>query len=206
MKTLLLSTVFMVISAAMMAGEGYKIGDKATDFKLKNTDGKYLSLKDFPDAKGFVVVFTCNKCPYAVAYQDRIIALDKKYKAKGYPVIAVNPNDPSVEPADAYEAMVTRAKEKGYTFPYLYDEKHSVYKTFGATNTPHFYILQKNPSGDLIVKYIGTIDDNYQNADAVQKPYIENALEALLNNKEPNPNYTKAIGCSIKAKPAEASL
>lgn len=205
MKTIL-SAVLFFFAAAAIAGEGYKVGDKATDFKLKNVDGKYVSLKDFPNAKGFVVVFTCNHCPYAIAYQDRLIALDKKYKAKGYPVIAINPNDPSVQPADSYEAMVTRSREKGFTFPYLYDEKHSVYKSYGATNTPHLYILKKDKAGELIVKYIGTIDDNYQNADAVQKPYVENALEALLNNQEPNPSFTKAIGCSIKSKPAEAKL
>ena len=205
MKTIMsLFLAFLAIN--LFAGEGLKVGDKASDFKLKNVDGKLVSLADFKDAKGFVVVFTCNNCPYAKAYQDRIIALDKKYKQKGYPVVAVNPNDPAVEPADSYENMVKRAKEKGYTFPYLYDESHQVYRKYGATNTPHFYVLQKNSSGDLIVKYIGTIDDNYQNANDVQKPYIENAIEALLQNKEPDPNFTKAIGCSIKAKPSSAQL
>ena len=205
MKTIM-SIVLIFLAANLIAGEGYKVGDKASDFKLKNVDGKYVSLADFKDAKGFVVVFTCNNCPYAKAYQDRIIALDKKYKAKGYPVVAINPNDPSVEPGDSYENMVKRSKEKSYSFPYLYDEKHSVYRTFGATNTPHFYILQKNKSAELVVKYIGSIDDNYQDASAVQKPYIENAIEALLQNKEPDPSFTKAIGCGIKAKPAAAQL
>lgn len=200
MKTIITSVLaFLTISAFAGEGSGLKVGDKASDFKLKNVDGKYVSLADFPKAKGFVVVFTCNNCPYAKAYQDRLISLDKKYKAKGYPVIAINPNDPEVEPGDSYEAMVTRAKEKSYSFPYLYDESHQVYQKFGATNTPHIYVLQKS-GNDLIVKYVGTIDDNYQDAAAVQKPYLENALEALLNNKEPNPNTTKAIGCGVKAK------
>jgi peroxiredoxin len=201
-----MSAALLFLAVNLIAGEGYKVGDKATDFKLKNVDGKLVSLSDFPDAKGFVVVFTCNNCPYAKAYQDRLISLDKKYKAKGYPVVAINPNDPSVEPGDSYDAMVKRAKEKGYTFPYLYDDKHQVYKSYGATNTPHIYILQKSKGDALIVKYIGSIDDNYQDASSVQKPYIENAIEALLNNKEPDPSFTKAIGCSIKAKPAEANL
>jgi peroxiredoxin len=205
MKTIM-SAVLVFLAVNLMAGEGYKVGDKATDFKLKNVDGKFVSLADFPDAKGFVVVFTCNNCPYAKAYQDRLISLDKKYKTKGFPVVAINPNDPSVEPGDSYDAMVKRAAEKAYTFPYLYDDKHKVYKSYGATNTPHIYILQKNKDNTLIVKYIGAIDDNYQDASAVQKPYIENAIEALLNNKEPDPGFTKAIGCSIKAKPAEANL
>ncbi len=206
MKTIMTS-VFAFLALSIFAGEGsgLKVGDKASDFKLKNVDGKHVSLTDFPGAKGFVVVFTCNNCPYAVAYQDRLISLDKKYKAKGYPVIAINPNDPEVEPGDSYEAMVKRAKEKNYTFPYLYDESHQVYKKYGATNTPHIYVLQKSSGGDLVVKYIGTIDDNYQDAGAVQKPYLDNAIEALLSNKEPSPSSTKAIGCSIKAKKQDAA-
>ena len=205
MKTIA-SSVFILMAVNLFAGEGYKVGDKASDFKLKNVDGKTISLADYPEAKGYIVVFTCNNCPYAKAYLDRIVALDKKYKNKGYPVIAINPNDPSVEPADSYENMVKLAKEEGLTFPYLYDDKHTTYKVYGATNTPHIYILQKNKSGEPVVKYIGTIDDNYQDPSAVKKPYIENAVEALLNNKEPEPNTTKAIGCSVKAKRDQASL
>ena len=199
MKTIM-SSVLIFVAVNLLAGEGYKVGDKAADFKLKNVDGKLVSLADFPSAKGFVVVFTCNNCPYAKAYQDRIIALDKEFKAKGFPVIAINPNDPSVEPGDSYDAMVTRAKEKGYTFPYLYDEKHNVFAQYGATRTPHTFVLKKNQQGELIVKYIGAVDDNYQDATAVTQPYIENALNALLNNKEPEPNFTKAVGCSVKSK------
>lgn len=202
MKTMM-SLIFMFLAVTVMAGEGLKVGDKATDFKLKNVDGKLISLADFPNAKGFVVVFTCNNCPYAKAYQDRIISLDKEYKAKGFPVIAINPNDPAVEPADSYEAMVSLAKEKGYTFPYLFDAKHEVFKKYGATNTPHTYILKKNAQGELIVKYIGAVDDNYQDATAVKQPYIENALDALLSNKEPETTYTKAVGCKVKSKPEQ---
>jgi peroxiredoxin len=205
MKTIM-TIMLAFVALNLLAAEGLKVGDKASDFKLKNVDGKYVSLSDFKDAKGFVVVFTCNDCPYAKAYQDRLISLDKKYKSKGYPVIAVNPNDPSVAPGDSYDKMVTRAKEKSYSFPYLFDESHQVYKKFGTTNTPHAYILQKQASGDLVVKYIGTIDDNYQDQSAVKKRYIEDAIEALLQNKEPEPSFTKAIGCSVKAKPASAQL
>jgi len=202
MKTIA-STILILLAANLLAGEGYKVGDKAADFKLKNTDGKIVSLADYSNAKGFVVVFTCNNCPYAKAYQDRIIALDKEYKVKGFPVIAINPNDPAVEPADSYDAMVLRAKEKGYTFPYLFDAKQEVYKTYGATKTPHAYVLKKDAQGQLIVKYIGAVDDNYQDASAVKQPYLQNALDALLNNKEPEPNFTKAVGCGVKAKTAQ---
>jgi peroxiredoxin len=178
---------------------GYIVGDKATDFNLKNVDGKYVSLKDFPNAKGFIVVFTCNHCPYAKAYQDRIIELDKKYKNKGYPVIAINPNDPQLVPDDSYDAMVTRAKEKGYTFPYLLDEKQNIYRQYGASHTPHAFLLQKE-NGALVVKYIGAIDDNYQDASKVTTPYLANAVDALLAGNSPNPAFTKAIGCGIKDK------
>ena len=128
-------------------------------------------------------------------------ALDKEYKAKGFPVIAINPNDPAVEPGDSYDAMVIRSKEKGYTFPYLFDPSNKIYRTYGATNTPHAYVLKKNANGQLIVKYIGALDDNYQDASAVKVPYIENAIKALLSGKDPEPKTTKAIGCSIKSKP-----
>jgi peroxiredoxin len=199
MKTTM-SILLIFMAIPLIAGEGYKVGDKAADFKLKNVDGKVIGLADYPNAKGFVVVFTCNNCPYAKAYQDRIIALDKEYKAKGFPVIAINPNDPTVEPADSYEAMVNRAKEKGYTFPYLFDAKQEVYKLYGATRTPQTFVLERNDKKELIVKYIGAVDDNYQDVAAVKQPYLENALEALLSDKEPDPNFTKTIGCTIKSK------
>jgi glutathione peroxidase-family protein len=98
------------------AVSGYQIGDMATDFKLKNVDNKMVSMADYKEAKGFIVIFTCNHCPYAVAYEDRIIALDKKYKKLGYPVIAINPNNPEVQPQDSFELMQVRAKEKKFTF------------------------------------------------------------------------------------------
>jgi peroxiredoxin len=198
MKTILSS--LLLILAANLFAEGYKVGDQAADFKLKNVDGKTVSLADFPNAKGFIVVFTCNNCPYAKAYQDRIISLDKKYKTQGYPVIAINPNDPAVEPADSYDAMKAKAKDKGYTFPYLFDPQHVVYKSYGATNTPHAFVLNKDGKGNLVVKYIGAIDDNYQDASAVKKPYLENAVKALLLGKDPETSMTKAIGCGVKSK------
>jgi len=178
---------------------GYTIGDKAADFKLKNIDQKLVSLSNYPDAKGFVVIFTCNGCPYAQAYQDRIVEIDKKYKSKGYPVIAINPNDPAIAPDDSFDKMVSVAKKKGFTFPYLVDEKQEVYKNYGATRTPHVYVLQKKGS-DLVVQYIGAIDDNYQDATKVTSPFLANALDALIAGSRPEPSTTKAIGCGIKDK------
>lgn len=179
--------------------QGYKIGDKATDFSLKNTDGKYVSLKNFGSAKGYIIVFTCNHCPYAKAYEDRIIALDAQFKDKGYPVIAINPNDPEVQKDDSFAAMQQRAKEKKFTFPYLLDEGQKIYPQYGAVRTPHVFILEKTKEGN-IVRYIGAIDDNYKNPQEVSQKYVEEALQALLMGKSIPTTETKAIGCSIKVK------
>lgn len=199
MKKLMLVFGLSLLTIAFIGAQGYKIGDKASDFKLKNVDGKMVSLKDFPNAKGYVVVFTCNNCPYAKAYQDRIIELDKKYKAKGFPVIAINSNDPSLSPEDSYDKMVIRAKEKKYSFPYLFDETQYVYRNYGAQKTPTTYLLQKE-GNDLIVRYIGAIDDNYQDESQISQTYLKNAIEAVLVGNTPQPATTKAIGCGIKDK------
>jgi peroxiredoxin len=182
-----------------MENSGYKIGDSATDFRLKNVDNNMVSLSDYTDAKGFIVIFTCNHCPYAKAYQDRIIALNDKYAGLGYPVIAINPNDPKVEPIDSFEGMQQRAKEKGFTFPYLFDDGQKVFPQYGATKTPHVFVLQKK-NGKNIVKYIGAIDDNYANANDVSHKYVEAAVDALLANQPIAQTTTVAIGCSIKAQ------
>lgn len=194
--SLLLLALF--VSTSVFA-QGYSVGDEAKDFNLKNIDDKMVSLSDFKSAKGFIVVFTCNHCPYAVAYEDRIIALDKKYKGLGYPVIAINPNDPVAVPADGFAQMKVRAKEKGFNFPYLVDEGQKIYPVYGAQKTPHVYILKKSGNKNM-VKYIGAIDNNYKNASEANEKYVEDALNALLNGKEPATTKTVAIGCTIKTK------
>jgi len=177
--------------------DGYKVGDVATDFSLKNVDGKMVSLSDYKEAKGFIVIFTCNTCPYAVASEDRIIALDKEFKEKGYPVIAINPNNPEIQPEDTFEKMQDKALQKGFTFPYLYDESHKLYAAYGAKKTPHVYLLKKE-KGKLIVKYIGAIDDNVRNAEGVKQRFLADAVNELLAGKEVTLKETKAIGCSVK--------
>ena len=199
MKRILIISLISILSLPAIFAQGYNVGDKASDFKLKNVDGNYVSLSDYKEAKGYTVIFTCNHCPYAIAYQDRIIELDKKYKELGYPVIAINSNDPEIAPDDSYDKMIIRAKEKKYTFPYLFDETQEVYRKYGAKRTPHVYLLQKKGQ-DLVVQYIGAIDDNYQDASKVTTPYLANAIDALIAGKSPDPNFTKAIGCSIKDK------
>jgi peroxiredoxin len=189
----------LVFSLSSTAHEGYHVGDVVSDFSLKNITGKNVALKDFTKAKGFIITFTCNHCPYAKAYEDRIIVLDKKYAAKGYPVVAINPNDAVQYPDDNFDNMKLRAKEKGFTFPYLHDETQAVAKQFGALKTPHMYVVQK-VGEQLIIKYIGAIDDNWEDAAAVKEKYIENAVDALLDGKQVAVENTKAIGCSIKWK------
>ncbi len=174
---------------------GYKIGDTATDFSLKGTDGKMHSLAEVKDAKGYIVIFTCNHCPYAKMYEQRIIDLHNKYASKGYPVIAINPNDPSVEPEDSYDNMKIRSKEKSFPFNYLFDDKQSIYPKYGATKTPHVFLLDKKK----VVRYIGGIDDN-SDASKVKSKYVEMAIAALESGKKIDPDMTKALGCSIKAK------
>lgn len=183
------------------AADGYKAGDTATDFKLKNVDGKLVSLANYPSAKGFIVVFTCNTCPFAQDYEARIMALDKKYAPLGYPVVAINPNDAAAAPGESYAAMQTRAKEHQYTFPYLQDESQQVARTYGATRTPHLFVLQRQ-GADLKVAYVGAIDDNSEDAKLVKTKYLENAMTDLLTGKPAATPTTQAIGCSIKWKKA----
>tara|TARA_B100000768_G_scaffold80751_1_gene76639 strand:- start:108 stop:713 length:606 start_codon:yes stop_codon:yes gene_type:complete len=195
-KSILLVTVLVATTAfTLKTNTGYEVGDAIEDFSLKNVDDTMVSLSNFNNAKGFVLVFTCNMCPYSVANEDRLIALDKKYKEKGYPVIAINPNDPKASKGDSFEDMKVRAKEKGFTFPYLFDEGQKVYPKFGATKTPHVYIVTKN---NMKIEYIGAIDNSSRNPDAVSEKYVENALDALLASKKIEKTNTRAIGCSIK--------
>lgn len=187
----------MLLATAISAQNGYDIGALAADFNLENINGSFVSLSDFSESKGFIVVFTCNTCPYAVAYEDRIEALNKKYAKKGYPVIAIMPNNTEIKPGDSLDAMRKRANKKGFTFPYLIDREQAVFPQYGATKTPHVYVLQKN-NEMLTVRYIGAIDDNYKDANKVVLKYVEDAVDALLMNRKVPVSKTRAIGCSIK--------
>lgn len=198
-KTIFLAMAVFLLASSFKPEGGYKVGDEAVDFKLKNVNGKDVSLADYKDAKGYIVVFTCNHCPFSVKYEDRIIALDKKYRSLGYPVIAINPNDAATHESDNFENMKKRAREKKFTFPYLQDESQTIATSYGATRTPHVYILKKEANGN-IVKYIGAIDDNSDDEKAVKEKYVEKAVDALLSGKDADPNFTKAIGCTIKWK------
>ena len=200
MKKIFSMIILMFAGILMLQAQAYQVGDEAANFNLKNVNGEMISLYDYNEAsKGAIVIFTCNHCPYAIAYEDRIIELDQEFRKKGYPVIAINPNDPVLQPADSYEKMIERADEKQFPFPYLIDETQEVYKIYGAKRTPHVYVLNKE-NNKFIVSYIGTIDDNYKDANAVEKKYLADAVNALINGEKPDPDFTKAIGCTIKDK------
>lgn len=198
MKTFLSLVLLTFLSTSLFAA-GYKVGDKVDNFSLKNVNGKTVSLNDYSKKEGVIVIFTCNHCPYAKAYEQRIIDLDKKYAKQGFPVIAINPNDPTDYPNDSFENMVKRSKEMKYSFPYLFDEQQSVYPVFGATKTPHVYLLKKTKKG-FEVAYIGAIDDNTESAEKVKVKYVENAIASIKKGEKVTLAETKAIGCSIKAK------
>lgn len=180
---------------------GYQVGDTVKDFNLKNVDGNMVSLGDYKDAKGVILIFDCNTCPYSQAYMERIKALHAKYEPQGYPVVAINANDPSRSPGDAYDKMVAYAKKNDYKHAYLQDIDQTVAKAFGATNTPHVFVL-KNEKGIFHVAYTGAIDNNTRDAAAADKKYVENAVDALLKGEKPETTETKAIGCTIKWKSA----
>jgi len=203
MKNSVVKIILLLIACVLVNGKsfksGYDIGDIVADFKLKNVDGKNVSLADFETGKGVILIFDCNTCPYSKAYNDRIISLDKKYSSQGFPVIAINANDPEVSPGDSFTEMVEHAKKNKYSFPYLIDETQSVAKAFGATNTPHVFVLVRNEQ-TFKVAYIGAIDNNVRDASSADKKYVENAVDELLQKKPVTTSKTKAIGCSIKWK------
>jgi len=173
-----------------------QLKDPAPDFSLKAVDGKTYSLKDFSQAKALVVIFSCNHCPYVVAYEDRMIAVQKDYAAKGVRLAVINSNDAANYPEDSFPAMVQRAKEKGFNFPYLIDETQAVAKAYGATNTPHLFVFDANRK----LAYTGKIDDNWQDAAAVKRHYLREALDRLVAGLPPQDGFTHAIGCTIKWK------
>ena len=193
--------VFFFLLAACVAAfaQGLQVGDVASSFSLLNVDGNMVSPDDeaYDDAEGYIVIFTCNSCPYAVAYEDRIIELHNTFASQGYPVIAINPN--ATRPAaDSYENMIVRADEKNFEFPYLFDETQEITTAYGAKRTPHLYLLQKSDNGDKVVRYIGTLDNNAMDEDAADVNYVANAINELKAGESVSQPNTKAIGCGIK--------
>jgi len=174
-------------------------GEIAPDIKLLNVDDKIVSFNNYPDAKGFIVVFICNTCPYSKAYEQRIIELNGKYSLLGFPVIAINPNDPGSSPGDSFEKMKERARSSQYTFPYLYDEGQVVTKLYGPKSTPTVFVISKTNRGNII-EYSGAIDNDTPNSNPDKTKYVEEAVSSILKNGKPKVTVTKAIGCRISWK------
>lgn len=174
-----------------------KDDDNVKDFKLKNVDGSYVSLSNYPDAKGFIIVFTCNHCPFAKLYPARLNELNLKYKKLGIPLLAISSTDTIAYEEDTYVKMVEKSKNESFNFPYLYDGQQTVAKNFKAQKTPHAYVIWKE-KGQWTIKYQGAIDDNGAEPEKVENNYIALAIEQLLNNKEVKIKETKSIGCQIR--------
>ena len=177
-------------------------GAFAPAFDLKNVDGEMISPESYPDAKGFILVFTSNTCPYAKKYEDRLIALDKKFAPQGYPVIAINPNSPDFSSGDSYEKMQKKAKTKGFSFPYLFDEGQKITDQYGARVTPHIFLLNKENSG-LKVVYTGALDNDTEDVNPNKTLYVENAIASLEAGNQIEVASTKAIGCTVKRPPVK---
>ena len=182
-----------------MSNAQYKVGDVATDFDLRNIDESMFSMGNDEEANGFIVIFTCNHCPYSKLYEERIIELDNKFSPSGFPVVAINSNDPKQYPEDSFSEMKKRAEEKGFPFPYLFDETQNIARAYGASRTPHVFVLERQ-KGKLKVRYIGAVDDNARDAGSVTETYVSDAVEAIIKGEKVKPDFTKAIGCTIKWK------
>ncbi len=188
----------VLLSAAYAAEppEQLEIGKPAPSFNLPNVDGKMVdSAELLKNNKALVVVFMANHCPVAVAYQDRLIEIQKDYKERGVAIVAISSNDAAAYPTDSFENMKKRAEEKKYNFPYLYDESQEVARSFRATCTPHVFVI--DAKGNLA--YRGAVDDN-RDPKKVTNAYLRDALDAVLAGKPASPATTKQVGCSIKWK------
>jgi len=171
-----------------------QIGEEAPDFSLCGTDGKSYSLADFADAKILVVVFTCNHCPFVVGSEDRMLELYNDYADKGVAMVGINSNETENHPTDDYEHMVIRAKEKGFPWPYLRDDTQKVAMAYGALRTPHYFVFD----ADRKLRYTGRMDDNPREPGKETTRELRDALDALLDDKEPPVPVTNPIGCNVK--------
>ena len=166
------------------------------DFSLMNVNGKTVSLKDYKDAKGFIIVFTCNHCPFAKLYPERMNKLNIKYKPLGVPLIAISSTDTMVYEEDVFSKMVKKANIEKFNYPYLFDGLQTVAQNFGANKTPHAFIIWKE-NNDWVIKYNGAIDDNGKEPDKIQNKYVEISVDELLKGNDFEIKETKSIGCAI---------
>ena len=194
-----LATIFVLMLTCSWASTAVDPGDEAPNFKLFGVDYRYHQLSDYADSKATVVVFTCNSCPVAKSYEDDLVALAKEYQPKGIQFLAINPNPADKVPADSFPNMIKRAEEKGFPYPYLYDETQEVAHTYGAKVTPHVFVV--GPEGTVV--YEGAVDNRQE------KPnYLANALDDILAGKKVEQPSAKPFGCTVKYRrePQEVSV
>jgi peroxiredoxin len=189
-------TVFLVSIALICMSFNLDTNKTINDFHLRNVDGRMVSLKDYPKAKGFIIVFTCNHCPFAKLYFQRLNDLNHKFKSQGVPVIAICSSDTVNFEEDVFDKMKIKAASEHINYPYLCDAEQTVAKNFAARKTPHAFVIWKE-NGNWVVKYNGAIDDNGAEPLKVKNLYVANAVEALLKGREVEVKEIKSIGCSI---------
>jgi peroxiredoxin len=199
MKTILTCCLLAAGLVGLAQSGNLKPGTVAPDFNLKSVTGETVSFASFKEAKGYILVFTCNTCPMARKYEQRVIALNAKYAPMGYPVVAINTNDPEVSTGDSFDAMVEKAKTNKYKFPYLFDEGQKATTAYGARNTPTIFLVKHSKEGNVIV-YTGAIDNDPEEDKSDRINYVQQAVTAVQEGKEPAVASTKAIGCSVKRK------
>lgn len=196
-KIIIINLILFVTSISAQNLNSHKtlIGNKVTDFSLRNIDNTIVSLSNFKNAKGFIIVFTCNHCPFAKLYPKRLNALNSKYKEQDVPLLAINSMDTLIYEDETFELMQKKAKTENLNFPYLQDAMQVVGKNFGAEHTPHAFIIWKE-NNNWIIKYSGAIDDNGEHPELANS-FISSALEELLHKKLVSKPEIPSFGCRI---------
>jgi len=174
-----------------------QLGDQAPDFRLPGVDNQQHALDDYATRSVLVVIFSCNHCPYVRAWEDRMVQLQRDFAQQNVQFIVISSNSAEVRPADSFPKMQERAVEKGFNFPYLYDEPQTVARAYGATRTPEVFVFDDQRT----LRYHGAIDDNYDDPAAVKQEYLRDALKAIIAHATPAVSDTPVVGCSIKWKP-----
>lgn len=197
MKLIFTLICTLVAFTGVMAQVPYQIGGKVETFTLPDPSGKDIALKDFAQSKAVVVVFTNNSCPYTKLYENRLVGLANSYASRGVQFLFVNPSVNQQEGGESRQEMAAKASAANYPFPYLSDEGQKISGRFGASRTPEVFVLQ-NLNGDFVLNYKGAIDDNPQAEDFVKEPYLRNALDGLLQNRQVPTPERRATGCMIR--------
>lgn len=181
---------------ALMHSKGMPVGTPAPAFSLPGVDGQTWSLDSFADAELLVVVFTCNHCPYAIATEDRLLEIQRDYADRGVRLVAISSNDAAKYPDDSFAEMKKRAQEKGFNFPYLYDESQDVARAYDAACTPDPFVFDR----DRKLIYNGRVDDNWQEPSKVTRQDLRLVLDAALQGGAVDFEHVPSMGCSIKWK------